>query len=102
MKYLFSFKSWKYVPKQAGCYSLVAYSGEILYVGLTVNLHRRFAEHRDTEEKRSLTTFGSAHWFYFLLGEEAQINRVERGWMNQHLEIHGMLPVLNKIYSPVR
>lgn len=101
-KYNFSFKSWKYVPKQPGCYALATYSGEVLYVGLTVNLYRRFSEHRDTEEKRNPTKLGAAYWFYYLAGDDSEIHRIERGWMNQPLAIHGALPILNKVYSPVR
>jgi len=32
--------------------------------------------------------------------ESADVNKIERTWMNIHLEQEGSLPVLNGIYSP--
>ena len=58
----FSLKSWKFVPKVTGCYVLTTFDGEVLYVGLTDNLYRRFFEHRDTKEKRNATKGASANY----------------------------------------
>jgi len=98
----FSLKSWKFVPKEAGCYVLTTFEGEVLYVGLTDNLYRRFFKHRDTKEKRNPTKSGLAFWFYYLVSDEKEVNRIERGWLNQHISLHGGFPILNKIHSPVR
>ena len=98
----FTLASAKHLPISAGCYVLTNFSGEILYVGLTVNLLQRFKQHRDTPEKCQPTSLGRAHWFHFVTAEETEINAIERGWQNQHSTVHGALPILNKIDSPVR
>ncbi len=98
----FNLRFHKFVPVETGCYVLTDFEGEVLYVGLTEDLHRRFAEHRDNKEKRNLTTRGTAFWFYYLPCDRKETNRIERTWLNQHLALHGVLPILNKINSPVR
>jgi excinuclease UvrABC nuclease subunit len=98
----FNFSDHKFVPKESGCYVLATFDNEVLYIGLTDNLNRRFAEHRDNKEKRQQTSQGSAFWFYYLLYNEKEIDRLERTWINIHTEIHGVMPILNKVNSPVR
>jgi hypothetical protein len=97
----FSLRFRKFVPRSDGCYALASFDDEVLYVGLTDNLHRRFREHRETREKRDATPLGAAFWFYYLTSVSSEVARIERTWMNQHLQVHGTLPVLNRIYSPV-
>jgi excinuclease UvrABC nuclease subunit len=101
-KVAFSLSSVKLLPNVAGCYVLTNFSGEILYVGLTANLVERFKQHRDTPEKCEPTILGRAHWFYFLTADENDIYAIERDWQNQFSAIHGVLPILNKIDSPIR
>lgn len=98
----FTLEFAKQLPASAGCYVLTNFQGEILYVGLTVNLFQRFKQHRDTPEKCLPTTLGRAYWFYFVTADVNEINAIERGWQNQYSAVHGALPVLNKIDSPVR
>ncbi|MBA3805804.1 MAG: GIY-YIG nuclease family protein [Acidobacteria bacterium] len=81
---------------------LTNFQGEILYVGLTVNLFQRFKQHRDTPEKCLPTTLGRTYWFHFVTADASEINAIERGWQNQYSAVHGALPILNKIDSPVR
>jgi predicted GIY-YIG superfamily endonuclease len=97
----FNLRDWKFVPKSAGCYVLAKFDGEILYIGLSDNLYRRFSEHRDSDTKRLPTRNGLAFWFYYLLCETKELNRIERTWLNEHVTQHGVLPPLNKINSPV-
>ena len=97
----FNFKFHKFVPQQAGCYVLTTFNNEVLYIGLTDNLHRRFAEHRENKDKRAVTIQGRAFWFYYLILNEREIFKIERTWLNAHMDAHGTLPVLNKINSPV-
>lgn len=97
----FSFKDRKLVPKSVGCYALTNFEGDVLYVGLTDNLNRRFGQHRDTEEKRNATAHGKAFWFYYLICEPKEVNRIERSWLNQHVSVHGSFPTLNKVSSPI-
>lgn len=98
----FSLASTRHLPSVAGCYALTNFEGEVIYVGLTVNLLQRFKQHRDTPEKCAVTALGSVFWFYFLTAEKAQVNSIERGWLNQYSAICGALPLLNKIESPTR
>ena len=97
----FSLRYRKFVPNDAGCYALAAFNGDVLYVGLTDNLCRRFAQHRDSKVKRSETPRGGAFWFYYLTCGVKQTYCIERTWINQHVEFHGAFPVLNGINSPV-
>lgn len=97
----FTLKYQKFVPSVPGCYALATFQGDILYVGLTENLNRRFAEHRDNPDKTRPTSLGMAFWFYYLLCASNDIHRVERAWLNQSVSQDGVYPTLNKISSPV-
>ncbi len=88
----------KFVPDRSGCYALSTFNGVVLYVGLAENLRRRMGEHLDTPEKISETRLGRAVWFHWV--ETIETNKVERTWMNIHIQFEGHLPELNKVYSP--
>lgn len=90
------------MPSEPGCYVLATAAANVIYVGLATNLRRRFSQHRDTKEKRQRTPVGVAFWFYFMTCAESDTCRIERTWLNEHLELHAELPILNKVYSPVR
>jgi hypothetical protein len=80
---------------------LVAYSSEVLYVGLAASsVRERMQAHLDTAEKRALGVKGVPFWFYYLLLKPTEVNAVERGWMNQSILEDGAMPLLNKVYSP--
>lgn len=98
----FSLKCHRFIPNEAGCYVLTAYNDEVLYVGLTEDLQRRFAQHRNDKEKCSKTPQGAAFWFYYLTCPMKELNRIERSWLNLHEDLYGVWPVLNKVYSPVK
>lgn len=90
------------VPSQPGCYALVTYSGCVLYVGLaSSSIRDRMGIHLDTEEKRKGRDLGVPFWFYYFLCLSEEVNRVERGWMNQAILADGDTPALNKVYSPL-
>lgn len=89
------------VPDGPGCYALASFDSRVLYVGQTKDLRQRLCAHRDDEEKRRPVQGLTAVWFCFAPRAEKEIGRVERGWMNQYEALHGELPPLNKIYSPV-
>jgi hypothetical protein len=88
-----------FVPETSGCYVLTTFSNVVLYVGLATSLRQRMNDHLDTPEKTQGTEKGRAILFHWL--ETADVNRVERTWMNIHIQHEGKLPVLNKVYSPV-
>lgn len=85
------------VPNESGCYVLATFELDVAYIGRAVNLKRRMLQHLDNEEKIKEYDFGRAVWFYWL--EHDRTERLERTWMNIHLENEGVLPPLNKIYS---
>jgi excinuclease UvrABC nuclease subunit len=100
-KVRFNLSKQKLVPAKCGCYALVTFDGTILYVGLALSLQNRFFQHRDSKEKCSPTPDGLAFWFYFIECPELEMNRIERTWQQQHVHLHGRLPIMNKIESPM-
>ena len=97
----FTFRYQKRVPNEPGCYVLATFEGDVLYVGLSENLNRRFGQHRGHKKKCEVTTLGRAFWFYFLEQPEKEIHRVERAWLNHYRSLHGEFPILNGVASPV-
>jgi predicted GIY-YIG superfamily endonuclease len=97
----FNLRFRKFVPQETGCYVLATFEDEVLYIGLTNNLYQRFFQHRDNKEKRNPVSARRAFWFYYLTCAEKEAYRIERTWLNEHVELHGSLPILNKINSPV-
>src|SRR5258706_403184 len=75
----FSLRYRKSAPNTPGCYVLTTFDGNVLYVGLTNNLYRRFSQHRDVKEKCEPTPQGIAFWFYYLSAAEKEIHRIT--WM---------------------
>jgi GIY-YIG catalytic domain len=88
----------RFIPKTSGCYVLTTFEKVILYVGLTNDLRRRINEHLDNSEKTTVTQNGKAVLFFWI--ENKEINKIERTWLNMHIQFEGAIPVLNKIYSP--
>jgi hypothetical protein len=89
----------RFVPEKSGCYVLTTFGRVVLYVGLAKNLRRRMNDHLDSEAKTAVTTHGRAVLFFWIASDE--IEKIERTWMNIHLQHEGRLPVLNSVYSPV-
>lgn len=98
---LFRLSSFRQVPNVAGCYALTTSDGEILYVGLAVNLRNRFQQHLENPEKTGVTKHGRAFLFHWLDYDPRNLNKLERSWLNQYAAIHGCRPILNKMDSPV-
>jgi len=90
------------VPASPGCYALVNYRGEVLYVGLATNSIRdRMGVHLDTAAKRKAGVMGAPFWFYYILRDVSEVPSTERGWMNQAILEDGSIPLLNRVYSPI-
>jgi predicted GIY-YIG superfamily endonuclease len=87
-----------FVSEASGCYALTNFSKEVIYVGLAKNLRRRFNQHLDDQRKTAVTDLGKAILFWWC--ETEDINKVERTWMNIHIQHEGKLPLLNNAYSP--
>jgi hypothetical protein len=96
-KYLF----YKNIPKMAGCYVLTTFDNDILYIGLSDNLYTRFQQHLDNPEKTNPTKEGKAIWFYYIDYDFNNLPKLERTWLNQFEALHGILPILNKVCSPI-
>lgn len=88
----------RFIPDKPGCYVLTTFSGMVLYIGLTDNLRRRMGEHLDSPTKTAKTKRGRAVVFHWM--ETLDTNKVERTWMNIHIQHEGSWPELNKMYSP--
>jgi GIY-YIG catalytic domain len=65
----------KFVPSRSGCYVLTTFVGDVLYVGLAVDLNRRLGDHLDTPAKTAETPLGRAVWFHWL--ETTKTNHVD-------------------------
>lgn len=102
LRFEFRLRNQKFIPALPGCYALTTFDGLILYVGLSEQLRVRFGQHRESKEKTAVTDLGRVFWFYHLEAELNEIHRIERAWLNQHLDLHGEFPILNKMSSPVR
>lgn len=90
------------LPDQAGCYALVAYDGDVLYVGLaTTSIRSRIASHLDTPAKRMGGRLGIPFWIYYILRPAIEVGPIERGWMNQAILEDGAMPLLNQVHSPL-
>jgi GIY-YIG catalytic domain len=89
----------RFVPDRPGCYVLTTFDNEVLYVGLAASLRQRMSCHLDDPVKRRGTKLGRAIWFHWI--ESTNIQKIERTWMNIHIQQEGFLPVLNTVYSPV-
>lgn len=88
----------RFVPSVAGCYVLTTFEGDVLYIGLSVNLRKRMNDHLDNPQKTGTSKNGRAIFFYWLASPDT--NKIERTWLNIHIEREGALPILNSIYSP--
>ena len=83
------------VPANAGCYAVATFSGEVLYIGRTVNLRRRFGEHLDNPKMTDQTPLGLARWFYYKELEANRVERYEQRLLGRHIQTEGVLPPLN-------
>ena len=101
IKALFKLSAYKAVPNSSGCYVLTTYDDYILYIGLTDNLLMRFQQHIDNPVKTKPNVEGKAIWFYYKLYNSKKLNFLERTWINQFVAVHGNLPILNKVNSPI-
>jgi hypothetical protein len=102
LKTEFSWSSHSEIPTRPGCYALVTFSGEVLYVGLaTGSIAGRVGSHLDTPEKWKAGPRGMPFWCYFTIRDSSEVNVIERGWMNQAILEDGDMPPLNKVFSPI-
>ena len=84
------------VSMSSGCYALTNVIDEVLYVGETTNLRRRFEQHRGDRRMNGNSTIGVTHWFYFFTCPESELIRIEDGLLSVHKFNTGSLPPLNR------
>lgn len=97
----FELASFKFVPIDTGCYVLATFFNDILYIGISENLNLRFKQHVGAPEKTNPTKEGKAIWFYFITYDHKNLPYIERTWLHQFNAIHGRLPILNRVNSPL-
>ncbi len=97
----FHLSRYKFIPRKAGCYVLSSLDGHILYIGQSKDLYRRFQQHLEDSEKTGPTLEGRVYLFHYILYEELNLFTLERTWLNQFSAAHGVIPILNKVDSPV-
>lgn len=92
----FNLSAAVYVPARSGCYAITNVYGDVLYIGQSIDLHRRFIEHLSDPRKTRLTTLGLAHWFYYLRLPATRIVATEDSLMVKFKFHEASLPILNK------
>jgi len=90
------------VSADSGCYAFSNHEAEVIYVGQASRLRDRMANHRKDPEKTAMTKLGKAFWFYYLASPWSSLDKIERGWHQQHEDAEGCKPILNKVRPPVR
>lgn len=92
----------KFVPSMIGCYVITNFYNEIMYIGQTVNLKSRIQQHLEDQEKIKLTTIGKSYYFYYkTIDNEKDLNKLERGWLNDFELKEGKIPILNSVRGPI-
>ena len=102
LKVEFTFNKVKFIPSAFGCYVLTTFDGEILYIGQSNNLTRRIRQHLENINKTTVTEAGRAFFCYYKIVEkETELNKLERGWINQYELTEGQIPILNSVRAPI-
>ncbi len=94
----FDYSNQKRIPEVFGCYIISNFNNEIMYIGRAKSLKNRFTNHLETVGKISQTSMGKAYWFSFRKCKDSfEIEKLERGWLNEFILKKGELPIFNKI-----
>ncbi len=98
----FDYPNIKNAPKKSGGYVITAFNNTTIYIGQSTDLSRRMKEHLDGRQMEQHTPVGVAFWFYYQLENELNLNKLERGWIQQYqIASKGNLPPLNTATPPV-
>lgn len=84
------------VPLASGCYFLASLNEDVLYIGQTTCLNRRFREHVTDIRMTAVTPAGRAAWFAFVFVAECDLLSVESQLIFQYQAQEGTLPPLNR------
>lgn len=84
------------VPPNSGCYALSNVYDDVLYIGLSDNLHRRFEQHLSNPRMTGLTSLGLAHSFYYFYVPVTDLKTTEDQLLSHYKFNEGQLPPLNR------
>ena len=79
-----------------GCYFLSNLDGEVLYIGQTIDLNRRFKEHTSDLRMASQTPLGKALWFEWVILAANTLELMESNYLAKYQAWHYALPPLNR------
>ncbi len=96
----FEYPDLRRLPAEPGCYVLTTVGGVIIYIGQSINILNRVAQHFDDPNKQMPTPDGVAFWCHYLRTSKYNLDRLERGWLNAHVLCEGALPHFNKVGGP--
>ncbi len=95
-KLVFDLRFSAQVHARAGCYILTSLDDDILYIGETKDLNRRFKEHLDDPRMTSMTSKGKAAWFVYFSVEPRILRKVESQLLFQVQANDRDIPPLNR------
>lgn len=84
------------VPTESGCYALANVYDDVLYIGLSEDLHRRFEQHLSNPRMTGLTSLGLAHSFYYFYVPVTDLKTTEDQLLSRYKFNEGQLPPLNR------
>ncbi len=99
-KIKFSLSSYYKLPQKSGCYVMTTHNEDILYIGKSDNIQRRFKEHLNDSNKTGTTSKGHVVWFHWLECDEKKLRSLEGGWLNFYSATIGERPIMNLIDAP--
>ena len=85
------------VQVESGCYAIANVLDDILYIGQSENLQRRFSQHLDDSRMNGDRSIGLAHWFYWFSTPTDQLLATEARLLSQFKFHTGKLPPLNRV-----
>jgi hypothetical protein len=83
------------------CYCLTNAAGDIIYVGQARSVMRRLCQHFDSEKRSALTGYGRVSRVWWRPVPLANLNALERGWLEAIRLRDGCLPPLNRTGAPI-
>jgi hypothetical protein len=84
-----------------GCYCLTNAAREVLYIGQARVVQRRLIQHFDSAKRSALTVHGRISLASWRVAHIAELDRLERGWLETACLRDGQLPLMNRIAAPV-
>jgi excinuclease UvrABC nuclease subunit len=96
----FDLYSLSRIPDCAGCYCLTNATGQILYIGQSVSMRSRLAQHFYSDKRISQTPLGRVSVAWWRVADPSKLSALERGWIESVRLRDGALPPLNRVSAP--